>query len=535
MLALNVSKDVLNAFNLINEKMHMTNENFIAKNQIVYAALDKAAAENPAKAGEKNRISLEVKKKSQDLIDTLQYFKDLIICTGDGHVYSSLKKNEHNQAMIENPEKPGEMVVLEEVVNSKDNTDVPAQLMYGDANNGYGSKVLRPLFDEYREFMLSFTGLSEHKKEGIEQSLSTHGHEENGVEHPWESMNFEHLPLLAVVTNITQMQNSIRNAEGDVISYFYSSLDASSFKFNKLSPIVIPNSNYVMSGSDYSAQIFLAAFDTTAPPTVEIGSVKKSKGQDGTITYSVDNGKVVKVDTATNMATYTVRTSATGEKKYEGLIKIKSPSSDDTLVYPFESEYIVAQPSLVISPTKMNVFYVGVENPVDISVPGIPSNNILPSISGGTITKSAKGGYVVKVRAPGSVKVSVAAKIDGKTKPMGAMDFRAKKVPDPVAKVAGQKGGNIAASLLKAAKRVDAVMENFDFDLNFAITEFTVSTKTSDGYTIDKKSNSEKITSEQKALLGNVKKGQKIYFEEVKAKGPDGSVRELGTVMFKVQ
>ena len=73
MLALNVSKDVLNAFDLINEKMHMTNENFIAKNQIVYAALDKAAAENPAKAGEKNKISLEVKKKSQDLIDTLQY------------------------------------------------------------------------------------------------------------------------------------------------------------------------------------------------------------------------------------------------------------------------------------------------------------------------------------------------------------------------------------------------------------------------------------------------------------------------------
>lgn len=516
MLALNVSKDVLNAFNLINHKMHMTNDNFITKNEIVYAALAKSALENPAKAGEKNKSALDVRAKSQALVDTLQYFKELIICTADAHQIETLKKNENGQRMIENPNKPGEMVVLEMNVNNKDNTDVPAQLMYGQANDGYGSKVLRPIIDEFREYLKKFEGLSKDKIEAIETALSTAGHSEDGVEHPWESMNFEHLPLLAVVTNLTQMQNAVRNAEGDVISHFYASLDAASFKFNKLSPVVIPNSNYVMAGNEYSANIFLAAFDTTSLPMVEV------------------NGQKVGVDSKTNMAKYSLKTGSLGEKEYKGVVKIKNPATDEIVEYPFKSSYIVAQPSLVISPTKMNVFYIGVDNPVAISVPGIPSNNLMPSMSSGSISKSNQD-WVVRVKQPGTVKVSVSAKIEGKPKAMGSMDFRVKKVPDPVAKVAGEKGGNMAASLLKAAKRVDAVMENFDFALNFTITEFTISTKTSDGYTIDKKSTSEKITSEQKSLLDNVKKGQKIYFEEIKAKGPDGSVRELGTIMFKIQ
>lgn len=525
MLALNVSKDVLDAFYLINEKMQMTNENFVSKNEIVYAALDKAAAENPAKAGEVNKLAMDVKRRAQVLVDTLQYFKEFVIATADGRIageqdYQTLLKferNEKGQRCFINDN--GEKVALEEEVSSKDNIDVGAQVMVGEGNNKHAKVTLHPMFDSLRIFATDTSiikGLSQDKIESFNKLLSTADHEDPAGNHPWESQNFEHLPLLGVVANLTQMQNAVRNVEGDIISHLYSSLDAASFKFNKLTPVVIPNSNYIMSGSDYEAKIFLAAFDTTSPPTVVIG------------------GQKVSVDPKDNMATYKVKATSIGEKKYDGVIKIKAPSSDDTLTYKFSSEYMVAQPSLVISPTKMNVFYIGVDNPVDISVPGVASANLIPSISSGSITKAANG-YVVKVKQPGKTVISVSTKSNGGTKSMGSMEFRVKKVPDPVAKVAGQKGGNITASLLQAAKQVDAVMENFDFDLKFNISEFNVSTKTKDGYTIDKKSTSNKITSEQKALLSGLKKGQKVYFEEIKAKGPDGSIRDLGTVMFKVQ
>ena len=78
-------------------------------------------------------------------------------------------------------------------------------------------------------------------------------------------------------------------------------------------------------------------------------------------------------------------------------------------------------------------------------------------------------------------------------------------------------------------------MENFDFDLKFNVTSFTISTRTKDGFIIDKRSDSDKINSEQKQLLAGLTRGQKIYFEEIKAKGPDGTERDLGAISFKCQ
>lgn len=34
---------------------------------------------------------------------------------------------------------------------------------------------------------------------------------------------------------------------------------------------------------------------------------------------------------------------------------------------PFKHSYTVSESSVAVSPTKMNVFYLGVDNPVDIS------------------------------------------------------------------------------------------------------------------------------------------------------------------------
>jgi gliding motility-associated protein GldM len=349
----------------------------------------------------------------------------------------------------------------------------------------------------------------------IRNSLSTDATIHDGVKHAWESQNFEHLPLIAVITNLTQMQTAVRNVEGDFISYILGSIDAGSFKFNKLAPIVIPNSTYIMQGSEYNAQIFLGAFDTTQAPYVQI------------------NGRQVEVDPKTNMAVYKVRGSGLGTQKYQGVIKIKKPNSDDTLTYPFTQEYQVAQSSVVVSPSKMNVFYVGVDNPVEISVPGIPGNDVNATMSGGSIAKSGSS-YVVRCSKPGKAMVNVSAKIDGSTKSMGSKEFRIKPVPDPVATVWDMEGGQISAAQLAAAKQVDAKMKNFDFDLKFVVTSYTASTKSGD-YVIDESVQGNRITSSVKGkILSKLKKGQKVYFEDITAIGPDKKPRKLGIIMFKV-
>jgi len=531
MLALNVSKSVLDAFVLVNDGLNETTHGFNDKTSILYDALYKAKEENPAKAKKWFEISQEVKKRSQIVIDSLQFCKDTIIKTTDALNPAEIKRDPTTHVQIKEVEEDNKKVwkSLEQVVEQKDNNNTPAQIMYGQENNGVGRK-LHATIDHYRNYLLTIAkdnGL----KALINKNLSTAAKPSTeGEKNSWEADHFEHLPLIAVVTILTQMQAAIRNTESDVIAYLREQVDAGSFKFNKLQAMVIPNSTYIMQGGVYKAQIFLAAFDSTQVPEVYVGDYDSL----GPNNFKMrGTPKKVDLDPKTKLCTYNVNCTSVGEPKYRGIINIKNPSGSISS-YSFRQSYQVAQSALVVSPTKMNVFYIGVDNPVDISVPGIPSNKLEPHISQGDIKQDSKGGYIVKVKTTGKATISVSAKIDKDVKQMGSMDFRVKRVPDPVAKVAGYKGGPIPLNLLKASKHVDAVMENFDFDLHFAITGFNVSTKTKDGFTVDKASTSDAISSDQRTLLEGVKKGQKVYFEEIKAKGPDGSIRDLGTLMFKI-
>ncbi|HRS19481.1 MAG TPA: GldM family protein, partial [Bacteroidales bacterium] len=420
-------------------------------------------------------------------------------------------------------------LMLEQKVNNKDNTDVPAQIMVGpDPSGDKGhAKFLKADVDNYKKWALQVISefgadsLSPLAK-GIKTTFNTDpvkgsGHESGMLS--WANRNFEHLPLMAVVTILTQMQAAVRNVEGDILNLMYGQLDATSFKFNKLVPVVLPNSTYVMQGNEYNAQIFLAAFDTTAPPTVLV------------------NGRQIELDPKTNLPTYKTTGGGVGPQKYKAEIKIKQPNSDNYNSYFVESEYQVAKPSLVVSPDKMNVFYIGPDNPVSISVPGVPSDKItavLTPAGFGTITKNPQGGYIVRVTRPGKCQIAVTADFDGKKQNMGAVEFRIKSVPDPVAQVLGMEGGDVGKERLQAAATVDAKMKDFDFDLKFEVESFRVSAKIG-AYFVEEASQNNRITQNMKQnIFTKVTKGNKVYFEDIKARGPDNKPRSLGVLLFKI-
>ena len=106
-----------------------------------------------------------------------------------------------------------------------------------------------------------------------------------------------------------------------------------------------------------------------------------------------------------------------------------------TKMYPFNGEYQVAKQSLVVSPTKMNVFYIlgnEVGNPVDISVPGIPKDKLTAYCDNGKIAKKGSSWEVFPTKV-GKANISISAEIDGERRSMGKMEFRVKRVPDPIA------------------------------------------------------------------------------------------------------
>ncbi|NOQ24069.1 MAG: hypothetical protein GQ564_01795 [Bacteroidales bacterium] len=184
-----------------------------------------------------------------------------------------------------------------------------------------------------------------------------------------------------------------------------------------------------------------------------------------------------------------------------------------------------------IALTKMNVLYVGADNPVKIAVSGFECSEISSSITNGSIRKvGVNGDYIINPKRVGTSLVSVKANgiVVQKT------EFRVKGIPDPVAMVAGKKGGEIKKNVMLEQKEVIAYMQNFDFDLNFEVVGFNLSTTDDKGYTIESKSNSNKITEKQIEILKNAPIGNRINFEDIKAIGPDGSIRKIPSIVFKL-
>jgi hypothetical protein len=155
--------------------------------------------------------------------------------------------------------------------------------------------------------------------------------------------------------------------------------------------------------------------------------------------------------------------SGVGERKYGGIIRVKNPVGGYTF-YPFEGGYQVAAKAVVVSPTKMNVLYIGVDNPMKISVPGVGQGDVSASAFqvAGTLTKNPDGTYSAKVTAVGKCQINVSAKIDGKVQAMGAEEFRIKRIPDPVPTLGGKLfGGNTQPGAIKAQSGISCFVRKF--------------------------------------------------------------------------
>ena len=280
----------------------------------------------------------------------------------------------------------------------------------------------------------------------------------------------------------------------DTVRYFiYAQIDAGSFKFNKLGAQVIARSNLVFQGEDYNAEVFLAAEDTTQQPQIFI-----------------NNREVEVVD---GKATYNVPASQPGVFTWSGLIKYKTPGGI-IKNYPFEQEYQVTQPSVTMSATKMNVFYLGLKNPFDVSGGGIPKEDLEVRMTNGKIARSGSSFMIEpnELDEQGRrTKVTVYANIGGERRVIGTSEWRVKQVPDPVAQINGQSGGDIRKEVLEIQDGVLAVLEDFDFEFKYTVTQFEVHTTNRSGYAVIYKSDSNRFTQDQKEQLKLTRPESYVY------------------------
>ncbi len=497
LLAMNVSAEVLNAFVLVNDSLKKTERNVKAKNESIYAEFDNKYKTDPGKVGPWKDKATKVSDASKVVIDYINKLEsDLLKAAGDD--VAAFEKE--GSGAIEN----------------KKDKETPTRIL---VDEGHGNDIKLKI-EDFRKKIIEILGNDSSAitlKSSILKMLNTDKiKSQEGDEVDWAIGNFEQLPLVAAMTMLSKMRTDVLNAESDVSTFLMTKIDAGSYKFNKLEAIVVAEKDFVLVGEPYKAEIFIVASDTTRDPKIFVGE------------------QPIRIDSITKKGIYTGGTGSPGVKSFSGSIKVNKPGTTIEEEFKFSKEYQVAAPSVSVSPTRMNVFYVGVENPVDITAAGIPGDqlNVSMSGSGGKIRRKGSG-YVVNVRSVGNTTISVTA--NGKS--LGRRQFRCKRVPDPMATVGSNKqnwkGGAMAQTTLAAMSGVSATLEDFVFDLRFVVTSFTVNASIG-GFDESSKSNSYRFTPKQKQIIRKAKRRQRVTIEDIRARAPDGTIRRLPSIVFKL-
>jgi gliding motility-associated protein GldM len=189
---------------------------------------------------------------------------------------------------------------------------------------------------------------------------------------------------------------------------------------------------------------------------------------------------------------------------------------------------------IAVETVKMNVLYIGIENPVNISVSGYTPDQVEVKTDNGKI-EGSNGKYIVKPKTPGKAVITVTAK--GEVVQERA--FRVKFMPEPVVALNPPpgsslliKGGEITKETLLKAGGIIATVENAEFDLPIKVASFALSTITAgNNQTSEAMSENGKFTSAQENIIKGLSKGQRIIIDDIAASGPDGKTRKMPVSM----
>lgn len=495
MLALNVSSDVLDGFTQVQEGLEHTTGNVRERNDALLASLATAAVRNPDKAAAWHSRALDVRSAAGSLISAIDSLKLAIVRHADGA--------DGNPSAIEN----------------RENLEASGIVMLNPLTRR--GESLRHKVDSFRTFLSPFLS-DESTRAGIMSILSTEPRRnEDGAERPWEVYRFENQPVVAAVALLSKLQNDIMYAEGEALSSLAAAVDAGDLRVNELKAFVIPESRFVMRGTPYRAEIILAAVDTTARPVINV----EGRNLGASNTYSF------------------VPTSS-GAFTLNGHLDV--PHQDGTTTrHDFSSDYVVLEPVATVSATMMNVLYSGIDNPVEISVPGIPAGSVSATMTNGTLTRSANG-WIAKpqsVDIPAQIRVS-AMTTGGNLTPVATIDFKVRRLPDPTAYIpvdpsqASQgryRGGRaLSKSALMGAEGLGAAIDDGVLDIGFRVTGFETVFFDSMGNAIPEVSDGASFSRRQKESFRRLQRGKRFYISRIKAVGPDGVERTLSPMEITV-
>ena len=485
MLALNISSEVLNGFSIVEESLNRTTANSSKENEVLYGNFADQMKKNPQKVKEWFEKATAVKRMSDSLYNFAQALKVQIVREADGK-----DGNIYN-------------------IKSKDNLEAASHVMLAPGT-GQGKKLYDAI-NNFRERILKMVP-DMHQRDIIESNLTTKVPKNaNTLGKNWQEYMFEDMPVAGAVTLLSKLQSDVRYAEGEVLHTLVANIDMKDIRVNKLSAFVIPESKTVISGDQFSAQIVMAAVDTTQQPEIYVGGQRITNGL------------------------YRFTAGAVGEHQFGGYITM-SDGAGNVIRRDFTQKYTVVAPSATVSADLMNVLYAGYDNPISVSIPGVPLNAVSASMSGGSFRSIGMGKYIARPSAVGrDVTISVASNANGKSRQMGKFTFHVRKLPDPAAYMQigtdRFRGGGLAKASIMSAPGIKAAIDDGILDIQFKVVSFETVFFDNMGNAVPMASAGGNFSERQRDTFRKLSRGKRFYISRITAVGPDGITRKLNGSM----
>lgn len=491
MLALNVSAEIINAFFALNKGIKTSNGIVDNSNELVQKAIDKQVAAYPKGENQTFKAkALEATKIAKDFEAYIATVMDEMIKEAGG---------------IDSHYSDGRPVRYKD-------KDVTTNMFI---TKGKGDEVMKKIEEARNKFVGLIADPAERKAIEASIALKVDSIASDSKAKTWSEYKFKQMPVAAVMPALTKLVADAKTSQTALLNYFFNKVGGTDIKFDKFLVALAPKKGYINQNEKFEADVYLAAYSSNPGTGVSISV----------------NGQGLAVKDG--MAQFSEVGSSLGKRKVTATASIRNPTTGQVeQAKPIEFEYEVGAPSVTVSAEKMNVFYIGVTNPISVAATGISSNAINVTGENCTVTKKDANNYDVTVSRIGEAYIVVnGGPVQVRKK------FRVKAVPDPVAYLAnGKRGGGVGSGEMQAINFLFARLENFDFDLKCSIQSFQMVHQPKRADAIPAQVNGDKFDGTAARLAAAAKPGDQYFFLNIRGRCPgDQAARDLGSMSFFIR
>lgn len=497
MLALNMSKEVLSAFGSINESLEETNVNFESKNDAALDVLELKANESPKQFKE---TKLRAEKVSSATNELYTYFgglkEQMYASVDDPKDYETMDKSSFvNELFVKNDKlKPAGEEFLNNMLTYKD-------------------KMIEILGDNLKYQVFLSTIKNKFSGDDVLPDSGIKGAKVNYIKH-----HFIGYPLISSITKVTALQNDLKVLENEILSSMLAGELASIASMDNYTTLLKTDRGAYYQGDRFNGSIVLGRTDESTRPNDVILTLDGRKLTESD--YEIKDGKVV----------LNVNAGQAGEHVIEGKL-IFNQDGQPIEVLVNQSFSVIPKPNqALVSADKMNVVYRGIENPITVSMPGVPSNKVSASAPG--LRRIQGSQYMMVPQTGNEVKINVVGEIDGQKFPSSST-FRIKSLPRPTPTVRGQIQEGAAIQMPKNALKVSligATFENFDFDITPTVQRFTLSIPGQPSVVI----NGNRLDQRAQGLLDLARTGDIVQIFDIKADVPGVNVKNMPAILVQI-